>query len=60
SLYDGIERPESRNSIHDFQAHPEFIITDSVHNIPLIDETDVDDESERSNHNHVRVALRHP
>ncbi|TRY99891.1 hypothetical protein DNTS_033998 [Danionella cerebrum] len=60
SLYDGIERPESRNSIHDFQTHPEFIITDSVHNIPLIDETDVDDESERSNHNHVRVALRHP
>ncbi|XP_042585407.1 plasma membrane calcium-transporting ATPase 3-like isoform X4 [Cyprinus carpio] len=60
SLYDGIDRPESRNSIHDFQAHPEFIITDSVHNIPLIDETDVDDESERSNHNHVRVALRHP
>uniref|UniRef100_A0A8C2H185 Calcium-transporting ATPase n=1 Tax=Cyprinus carpio TaxID=7962 RepID=A0A8C2H185_CYPCA len=57
SLYDGIDRPESRNSIHDFQAHPEFIITDSVHNIPLIDETDVDDESERSNHNHVRVAL---
>uniref|UniRef100_A0A8C1MZY3 Calcium-transporting ATPase n=1 Tax=Cyprinus carpio TaxID=7962 RepID=A0A8C1MZY3_CYPCA len=52
SLYDGIERPESRNSIHDFQAHPEFIITDSVHNIPLIDETDVDDESEHSNHNH--------
>uniref|UniRef100_A0A672P9M3 Calcium-transporting ATPase n=1 Tax=Sinocyclocheilus grahami TaxID=75366 RepID=A0A672P9M3_SINGR len=46
SLYDGIERPELRNSIHDFQAHPEFIITDSVHNIPLIDETDVDDESE--------------
>uniref|UniRef100_A0A672P746 Calcium-transporting ATPase n=1 Tax=Sinocyclocheilus grahami TaxID=75366 RepID=A0A672P746_SINGR len=60
SLYDGIERPELRNSIHDFQAHPEFIITDSVHNIPLIDETDVDDESERSNHNHVRVVLRHP
>ncbi|XP_016427545.1 plasma membrane calcium-transporting ATPase 3-like isoform X2 [Sinocyclocheilus rhinocerous] len=60
SLYDGIERPESRNSIHDFQEHPEFIITDSVHNIPLIDETDVDDESEHSNHNHVRVALRHP
>ncbi|XP_026115056.1 plasma membrane calcium-transporting ATPase 3-like isoform X4 [Carassius auratus] len=60
SLYDGIERPESRNSIHDFQADPEFIITDSVHSIPLIDETDVDDESEHSNHNHVRVALRHP
>uniref|UniRef100_A0AAR2L0C9 Calcium-transporting ATPase n=1 Tax=Pygocentrus nattereri TaxID=42514 RepID=A0AAR2L0C9_PYGNA len=52
SLYDGMEKPESRSSIHDFQAHPEFIITDSGHSIPLIDETDVDDESERSNHNH--------
>uniref|UniRef100_A0A8C1N3K5 Calcium-transporting ATPase n=1 Tax=Cyprinus carpio TaxID=7962 RepID=A0A8C1N3K5_CYPCA len=60
SLYDGIERPESRNSIHDFQAHPEFIITDSVHNIPLIDETDVDDESEHSNHNHVPPRSRYP
>uniref|UniRef100_A0AAY4DTG6 Calcium-transporting ATPase n=1 Tax=Denticeps clupeoides TaxID=299321 RepID=A0AAY4DTG6_9TELE len=46
SLYDGIEKPESRNSIHDFMAHPEFIINDSVHNIPLIDETDIDDESD--------------
>uniref|UniRef100_A0A671KSE9 Calcium-transporting ATPase n=1 Tax=Sinocyclocheilus anshuiensis TaxID=1608454 RepID=A0A671KSE9_9TELE len=60
SLYDGIERPESRNSIHDFQAHPEFIITDSVHNIPLIDETDVDDESERSNHNHPQAPQSLP
>ncbi|KAG9270172.1 plasma membrane calcium-transporting ATPase 3 [Astyanax mexicanus] len=59
SLYDGMEKPESRSSIHDFQAHPEFIITDSGHSIPLIDETDVDDESERYNHNHVRVAVRH-
>ncbi|KAI4897153.1 hypothetical protein NFI96_015203 [Prochilodus magdalenae] len=59
SLYDGMEKPESRSSIHDFQAHPEFIITDSGHSIPLIDETDVDDESERSNHNHVRLHLRH-
>uniref|UniRef100_A0AAR2M280 Calcium-transporting ATPase n=1 Tax=Pygocentrus nattereri TaxID=42514 RepID=A0AAR2M280_PYGNA len=40
SLYDGMEKPESRSSIHDFQAHPEFIITDSGHSIPLIDETD--------------------
>ncbi|XP_041955243.1 plasma membrane calcium-transporting ATPase 3-like isoform X1 [Alosa sapidissima] len=59
SLYDGIEKPESRNSIHDFMAHPEFIINDSVNSIPLIDETDIDDESERANHNHVRLALRH-
>ncbi|XP_076841463.1 plasma membrane calcium-transporting ATPase 3a isoform X2 [Brachyhypopomus gauderio] len=56
SLYD---QPESRSSIHEFQAHPEFIITDSGHSIPLIDETDVDDESERCDHNHVRMALDH-
>uniref|UniRef100_A0A3B1K8B6 Calcium-transporting ATPase n=1 Tax=Astyanax mexicanus TaxID=7994 RepID=A0A3B1K8B6_ASTMX len=46
SLYDGIEKPESRNSIHNFMAHPEFLINDFIHNIPLIDDTDIDDESE--------------
>uniref|UniRef100_A0A8B9JVA3 Calcium-transporting ATPase n=1 Tax=Astyanax mexicanus TaxID=7994 RepID=A0A8B9JVA3_ASTMX len=49
SLYDGIEKPESRNSIHNFMAHPEFLINDFIHNIPLIDDTDIDDESELSN-----------
>uniref|UniRef100_A0A4W4EQR0 Calcium-transporting ATPase n=1 Tax=Electrophorus electricus TaxID=8005 RepID=A0A4W4EQR0_ELEEL len=49
SLYDGIEKPESRNSIHNFMVHPEFLINDFVHNIPLIDDTDIDDESELSN-----------
>uniref|UniRef100_A0A8B9JSP2 Calcium-transporting ATPase n=1 Tax=Astyanax mexicanus TaxID=7994 RepID=A0A8B9JSP2_ASTMX len=48
SLYDGIEKPESRNSIHNFMAHPEFLINDFIHNIPLIDDTDIDDESELS------------
>uniref|UniRef100_A0A8C7W4F3 Calcium-transporting ATPase n=1 Tax=Oncorhynchus mykiss TaxID=8022 RepID=A0A8C7W4F3_ONCMY len=43
-LYDGIEKPESKNSIHDFMAHPEFLIGDLVHNIPLIDETDIETE----------------
>ncbi|XP_070304028.1 plasma membrane calcium-transporting ATPase 3-like [Salvelinus sp. IW2-2015] len=58
-LYDGIEKPESKNSIHDFMAHPEFLINDSVHNIPLIDETDIEtEESERSDCNNVRLALR--
>uniref|UniRef100_A0AAY4CXC9 Calcium-transporting ATPase n=1 Tax=Denticeps clupeoides TaxID=299321 RepID=A0AAY4CXC9_9TELE len=40
SLYTGIEKPESRNSIHNFMAHPEFLINDYIHNIPLIDDTD--------------------
>uniref|UniRef100_A0AAQ4QNP8 Calcium-transporting ATPase n=1 Tax=Gasterosteus aculeatus aculeatus TaxID=481459 RepID=A0AAQ4QNP8_GASAC len=40
SLYEGREKPESRNSIHNFMAHPEFLINDLIHNIPLIDDTD--------------------
>uniref|UniRef100_A0A4W5M0K9 Calcium-transporting ATPase n=1 Tax=Hucho hucho TaxID=62062 RepID=A0A4W5M0K9_9TELE len=53
-LYDGIEKPESKNSIHDFMAHPEFLISDLVHNIPLIDETDIEtEESERSDCNNI-------
>uniref|UniRef100_A0A8C2G285 Calcium-transporting ATPase n=1 Tax=Cyprinus carpio TaxID=7962 RepID=A0A8C2G285_CYPCA len=46
SLYGGIEKPASRNSIHNFMAHPEFLINDFIHDIPLIDDTDIDDESE--------------
>ncbi|XP_029103532.1 plasma membrane calcium-transporting ATPase 3b isoform X6 [Scleropages formosus] len=60
SLYDGIEKPESRNSIHNFMAHPEFLINDFIHNIPLIDDTDIDEESELSKHNHLHPALRPP
>ncbi|XP_030623200.1 plasma membrane calcium-transporting ATPase 3b isoform X1 [Chanos chanos] len=61
SLYEGIEKPESRNSIHNFMAHPEFLINDYIHNIPLIDDTDLDDESELSKHNHhVHPAFRKP
>uniref|UniRef100_A0A8C6LLR0 Calcium-transporting ATPase n=1 Tax=Nothobranchius furzeri TaxID=105023 RepID=A0A8C6LLR0_NOTFU len=60
SLYDGCEKPESRNSIHNFMAHPEFLINDLIHNIPLIDDTDVDDESELSRYQHLHPALRKP
>ncbi|XP_057218978.1 plasma membrane calcium-transporting ATPase 3b isoform X1 [Triplophysa rosa] len=61
SLYDGIEKPASRNSIHNFMAHPEFLINDNIHNIPLIDDTDIDDESEWSKHNHhLHPAFRKP
>uniref|UniRef100_A0A672NKB8 Calcium-transporting ATPase n=1 Tax=Sinocyclocheilus grahami TaxID=75366 RepID=A0A672NKB8_SINGR len=61
SLYDGIEKPASRNSIHNFMAHPEFLINDFIHNIPLIDDTDIDDESEWSRHNHhLHPAFRKP
>ncbi|TDH10971.1 hypothetical protein EPR50_G00080960 [Perca flavescens] len=60
NLYEGREKPESRNSIHNFMAHPEFLINDLIHNIPLIDDTDVDDESELSRYQHLHPALRKP
>uniref|UniRef100_A0A452V6U9 Calcium-transporting ATPase n=1 Tax=Ursus maritimus TaxID=29073 RepID=A0A452V6U9_URSMA len=47
SLYEGLEKPESKTSIHNFMATPEFLINDYTHNIPLIDDTDVDEHEER-------------
>ncbi|XP_056280419.1 plasma membrane calcium-transporting ATPase 1a isoform X2 [Pseudoliparis swirei] len=45
SLYEGMEKPESRSSIHNFMNHPEFRIEDSEPNIPLIDDTDAEDDA---------------
>ncbi|XP_025901921.1 plasma membrane calcium-transporting ATPase 2 isoform X2 [Nothoprocta perdicaria] len=45
SLYEGLEKPESRTSIHNFMTHPEFRIEDSQPHIPLIDDTDLEDDS---------------
>ncbi|MBN3304068.1 AT2B1 ATPase, partial [Amia calva] len=44
SLYEGLEKPESRSSIHNFMTHPEFRIEDSEPHIPLIDDTDAEDD----------------
>ncbi|XP_073447008.1 plasma membrane calcium-transporting ATPase 3 isoform X2 [Dendrobates tinctorius] len=46
SLYEGLEKPESKTSIHNFMTTPEFIINDYIHNIPLIDDTDAEDSEE--------------
>uniref|UniRef100_A0A8C9Z8S2 Calcium-transporting ATPase n=1 Tax=Sander lucioperca TaxID=283035 RepID=A0A8C9Z8S2_SANLU len=46
SLYEGLEKPDPRSSIHNFMTHPEFRIEDSTPNIPLIDDTD-DDSARR-------------
>ncbi|XP_073456258.1 plasma membrane calcium-transporting ATPase 3 isoform X3 [Aquarana catesbeiana] len=46
SLYEGIEKPDSKTSIHNFMATPEFLINDYIHNIPLIDDTDAEDSEE--------------
>ncbi|XP_010860814.1 PREDICTED: plasma membrane calcium-transporting ATPase 2 [Bison bison bison] len=37
--------PESRTSIHNFMAHPEFRIEDSQPHIPLIDDTDLEEDA---------------
>ncbi|XP_075997570.1 plasma membrane calcium-transporting ATPase 2 isoform X8 [Genypterus blacodes] len=42
SLYEGLEKPDSRSSIHNFMTHPEFRIEDSTPDIPLIDDMDDD------------------
>ncbi|EHB12250.1 Plasma membrane calcium-transporting ATPase 1 [Heterocephalus glaber] len=47
SLYEGLEKPESRSSIHNFMTHPEFRIEDSEPHIPLIDDTDAEDDAPR-------------
>ncbi|XP_057186104.1 plasma membrane calcium-transporting ATPase 1b isoform X1 [Triplophysa rosa] len=45
SPYEGLETPESRSSIHNFMSHPEFRIEDSMIAIPLIDDTDPEDDA---------------
>ncbi|XP_063073505.1 plasma membrane calcium-transporting ATPase 1 isoform X2 [Engraulis encrasicolus] len=49
--YDGLEKPESRTSIHNFMTHPEFRIEDSEPHIPLIDDTDAEDDAPTKRHN---------
>ncbi|MGH0135584.1 UNVERIFIED_CONTAM: hypothetical protein FKN15_008639, partial [Acipenser sinensis] len=50
SGYEGVEKkPDTRNSIHNFMSLPqEFLLNDFIHNIPLIDDTDLEEESELS------------
>ncbi|XP_007549390.1 plasma membrane calcium-transporting ATPase 2 isoform X6 [Poecilia formosa] len=48
SLYEGLEKPDSRTSIHNFMTHPEFRIDDSTPSIPLIDDTDDDSARRRT------------
>ncbi|KPP70085.1 plasma membrane calcium-transporting ATPase 2-like [Scleropages formosus] len=45
SLYEGLEKPESRTSIHNFMTQPEFRIEDSQPHIPLIDDTDAEEDA---------------
>lgn len=51
SPYEGLETPESRSSIHNFMSHPEFRIEDSEPAIPLIDDTDPEDDAPTKRNN---------
>ncbi|XP_075705487.1 plasma membrane calcium-transporting ATPase 2-like isoform X1 [Rhinoderma darwinii] len=44
SLYEGLEKPDSRTSIHNFMTHPEFKIEDSQPHISLMDDTDLEED----------------
>ncbi|XP_071402431.1 plasma membrane calcium-transporting ATPase 1-like [Centroberyx affinis] len=47
SLYEGLENPESRSSIHSFMAHPEFVpLSEEEARIPSIEETGDEIESD--------------
>ncbi|XP_039504613.1 plasma membrane calcium-transporting ATPase 2 isoform X3 [Pimephales promelas] len=48
SLYEGLEKPDSRTSIHNFMTHPEFRIEDSTPHIPLIDDIDIDEAARKN------------
>uniref|UniRef100_A0A8C5SXA2 Calcium-transporting ATPase n=1 Tax=Laticauda laticaudata TaxID=8630 RepID=A0A8C5SXA2_LATLA len=49
SLYEGLEKPESRSSIHNFMTHPEFIHEEDEPQTPFLDGTDEDLEAEELN-----------
>ncbi|XP_063071458.1 plasma membrane calcium-transporting ATPase 4 isoform X1 [Engraulis encrasicolus] len=49
SLYEGLENPESRSSIHSFMSHPEFVplSEEEARRIPEEDEDDEEEEEEK-------------
>ncbi|KAA0707741.1 Plasma membrane calcium-transporting ATPase 4 [Triplophysa tibetana] len=45
SLYEGLEKPESRSSIHNFMSHPEFVpLSEEEAHVPTIEESCVEIE----------------
>ncbi|OXB71614.1 UNVERIFIED_CONTAM: hypothetical protein H355_006149 [Colinus virginianus] len=46
SLYEGLEKPESRSSIHNFMTHPEFILEEDEPQTPFLDSAEEDPETE--------------
>ncbi|XP_065097457.1 plasma membrane calcium-transporting ATPase 4 isoform X3 [Paramisgurnus dabryanus] len=52
SLYEGLEKPESRSSIHNFMSHPEFVpLSEEQAHVPTIEEGCVEIEFPSSSRN---------
>ncbi|XP_073732122.1 plasma membrane calcium-transporting ATPase 4 isoform X3 [Misgurnus anguillicaudatus] len=52
SLYEGLEKPESRSSIHNFMSHPEFVpLSEEEARVPTIEEGCVEIEFPSSSRN---------
>uniref|UniRef100_A0A3B3QB14 Calcium-transporting ATPase n=1 Tax=Paramormyrops kingsleyae TaxID=1676925 RepID=A0A3B3QB14_9TELE len=48
--YEGLEKPQSLTSIHNFMTPPEFWMEDSQPHVPLIDDTDAEDHLPTKHH----------
>uniref|UniRef100_A0A8C3NSJ0 Calcium-transporting ATPase n=1 Tax=Cyanoderma ruficeps TaxID=181631 RepID=A0A8C3NSJ0_9PASS len=46
SLYEGLEKPESRSSIHNFMTHPEFILEEDEPRTPFLEGAEDEPEPE--------------
>ncbi|XP_027727438.1 plasma membrane calcium-transporting ATPase 4 isoform X1 [Vombatus ursinus] len=46
SLFEGLEKPETRSSIHNFMTHPEFTLEEDEPRMPLLDGSEDEDSKE--------------
>uniref|UniRef100_A0A8C4VHF0 Calcium-transporting ATPase n=1 Tax=Gopherus evgoodei TaxID=1825980 RepID=A0A8C4VHF0_9SAUR len=46
SLYEGLKKPESRSSIHNFSTHPEFILEEDEPQTPFLDDAEEDSKTD--------------
>ncbi|XP_051854545.1 plasma membrane calcium-transporting ATPase 4 isoform X1 [Antechinus flavipes] len=48
SLFEGLEKPETRSSIHNFMTHPEFTLEEDEPRTPLLDGSEEDEGSKET------------
>ncbi|XP_028924805.1 plasma membrane calcium-transporting ATPase 4 isoform X2 [Ornithorhynchus anatinus] len=60
SLYEGLQKPESRSSIHNFMTHPEFTMEEDEPRTPLLDENEDDDDEEEDGEQLGKDGLEKP